>query len=76
MGSRLGNKSVFVGSVWVQPEVMGSSSRKDLCLCVVALVGYLAIGRIYLLDLGTLVCVPHGYTTSVLRERGGLKDGW
>ena len=60
MGSRLGNKSVFVGSVGVQPEVMGSSSRKDLCLCVVALVGYLAIGRIYLLELGTLVCVPHG----------------
>ena len=56
---------MFVGSVGVQPEVMGSSSRKDLCLCVVALVGYLAIGRIYLLDLGTLVCVPHGFTTSV-----------
>ena len=53
MGPRVGDKSVSAGSVGVQPEVMGSSSRKDLCLCVVTLVGYLAIGRLYLLDLSS-----------------------
>ena len=53
MGPRLGDKSVSAGYVGVQPEVLGSSSRKDLCLCVVALVGYLAIGRLYLLDLSS-----------------------
>ena len=53
MGPRLGDKSVSAGSVGVQPEVLGSSSRKDLCLYVVALVGYLAIGRLYLLDLSS-----------------------
>ena len=53
MGPRLGDKFVSAGSVGVQPEVLGSSSRKDLCLCVVALVGYLAIGRLYLLDLSS-----------------------
>ena len=46
-------RSVSAGSVGVQPEVLGSSSRKDLCLYVVALVGYLAIGRLYLLDLSS-----------------------
>ena len=53
MGPRLGDKSVSAGSVGVQPEVLGSSSRKDLCLCVVALVGYPAIGGLYLLDLSS-----------------------